>query len=125
MTAEQPQWERRSYKAGETIFREGDPGREMFIVDSGRVRIWRGEPENQSVLGFIEPKGIFGEMALINSNPRIASATAETDVICSIVSKDEFLTRFNEVNNFVRALIKLLAMNVNSLSDFVEKYTKE
>lgn len=114
-------FEKRQFPAGEMIFREGDSGSEVYIVEVGRVRIWRGSNMEDNTLGFVEKKGIFGEMALINSNPRMASATADVDTICSIIPKDEFMKRFSEVNTFVRTMIKILACNINSLADYVDK----
>lgn len=114
-------FQKRAYAAGAEIFREGDVGGEVFIVEAGRVRIWRGANMQDNTLGFVEKKGIFGEMALINNNPRMASATADIDTICAIVPKDEFMKRYSEVNTFVRTMIKILACNINSLTDYMEK----
>lgn len=115
-------FEKRKFSAGEMIFREGDPGADVYIVETGRVRIWRGAHMNENTLGFVEKKGIFGEMALINSNPRMASATADEETVCSVVPKDEFMTRYAEVNTFVRTMIKILACNINSLAEYVDKH---
>jgi len=114
-------FEKRVFKAGDSIFREGDAGGEVYIVEAGRVRIWRGEQMEKNTLGFVEQRGIFGEMALINNNPRMASATADVETTCAILPKDEFMRRFGEVNTFVRTMIKILACNIHSLTDFVEK----
>lgn len=114
-------FEKKKFNAGEMIFREGDPGQDVYIVEMGRVRIWRGSNMNDNTLGFVEKKGIFGEMALINSNPRMASATADEETVCSIVPKDEFMKRYAEVNTFVRTMIKILACNINSLAEYVDK----
>ena len=114
-------FEKRSFRAGDHIFREGDAGAEVFIVESGRVRIWRGDQMEKNTLGFVETRGIFGEMALINNNPRMASATADVETVCSIVGKEEFTRRFSEVNTFVRTVIKILACNIHSLTDYMEK----
>ena len=56
----------RSYKAGEIIFREGDPATELFIIKEGRVDILSGN----RLLDSIDGNGIFGEMALIDAAPR-------------------------------------------------------
>ena len=114
-------FEKRTFRAGDHIFREGDAGGEVFIVESGRVRIWRGDQIEKNTLGYVETKGIFGEMSLSNNNPRMASATADVETICAIVPKDEFMRRFGEVNTFVRTMIKILACNIHSLTDYMEK----
>lgn len=114
-------FEKKTFAAGEMIFREGDPGQDVYIVETGRVRIWRGANMKDNTLGFVQQKGIFGEMALINSNPRMASATADEETVCAIVPKDEFMKRYAEVNTFVRTMIKILACNINSLAEYVDK----
>jgi CRP/FNR family transcriptional regulator, cyclic AMP receptor protein len=69
----------RAVKAGELVFREGDAGRTMFVVRSGRVRITRqvrGSSKTYAVLG---PGEFFGEMAIINDRVRSASAEVVED----------------------------------------------
>src|SRR5215510_563821 len=63
------------FKAGDVIFRQGDPAHELFIVQSGEVEIRLGN----RVLETLPQYSIFGEMALIDSAPRSAMAVAVTD----------------------------------------------
>ena len=103
------------------VLKEKLQKRRIILNDDQRRRLAvKGKVLGRKVLETIGPGGIFGEMALISDEPRIASATAENDTAVEVVSKDEFRSRFSEVNGFVRALIKLLAMNIRSLSDHVE-----
>ena len=64
-------------KAGEVIFHEGDPGDLLYLVGEGGVKISKsGRGGQQETLGFIEPGNFFGEMALLDGQPRSAMATA-------------------------------------------------
>ena len=65
----------RSFKAGDVIFSEGDPAAELLVVKSGTVEI-RIRDQLIDTLG---ERSIFGEMALIDSGPRSATALALTD----------------------------------------------
>jgi CRP/FNR family transcriptional regulator, cyclic AMP receptor protein len=81
--------EARVFKAGDVIFREGDEAKELFVIKSGQVRIQIG---NRTVTE-LAADSIFGEMALIDSEPRSATAVAMTDVELVPVSERQFLFR--------------------------------
>lgn len=68
---------RQHYYAGQTVFHEGEPGYKMFVVESGAVLIWTGNDAEKKVeIAVITKGGIFGEMAVFDGGPRMASATA-------------------------------------------------
>src|SRR3954447_4945699 len=66
----------REYDDGDRIVSEGDLGREMFIIAAGRVRISKAGDNGDVTLGYIERGEFFGEMSLLESLPRFASAYA-------------------------------------------------
>lgn len=68
---------RRTYGDGEAIVRQGDAGRSMFVVASGRVVVVL-EPERREV-ATIERGGYFGEMSLLTGEPRTATVLARGD----------------------------------------------
>jgi CRP/FNR family cyclic AMP-dependent transcriptional regulator len=95
----------RTVVAGETVFREGDPGDVMYGVQEGTVDIiFAGQ-----VIETVGPGGIFGEMALIDREPRCATVVAKTD--CKLVSIDESHFLFKVQHNPIFALF---VMQVNA-----------
>ncbi len=67
----------RVYREGELIFEEGDTGRAMFILESGKVELARKDAAGANRRMFsLEPGDFFGEMAMLESLPRSASARA-------------------------------------------------
>jgi len=67
----------RSYREGEVVFVEGDIGRALFVLESGAVELTRPVPGGKPhVLYALRPGDFFGEMALLESLPRTATATA-------------------------------------------------
>ena len=64
-----------SFKAGDVIFREGDPALELLVIKSGTVEI----RIRNRLIDTLGKRSIFGEMALIDSRPRSATALALTD----------------------------------------------
>jgi CRP/FNR family cyclic AMP-dependent transcriptional regulator len=73
-----------SFDDGATIFREGDPVGPVYLVERGMVRISKASPGGETVLGQVGTGGIFGEMALIDTSPRMATATAIGGAVCSV-----------------------------------------
>lgn len=108
--------ERRVFYKGDHIIREGQPGSEMFIVESGCVEIWKGDGDKRKTLAFIEAGGVFGEMALIDDKPRMANATCTQDTVCKIIDKKMFTQNMKTVDPFMSTVIEILTKNVRSLS---------
>jgi CRP/FNR family transcriptional regulator, cyclic AMP receptor protein len=70
----------RALKAGDVVFREGEAGRTMFVVRTGRVRISKQVRGGRKTFAMLGPGEFFGEMAIINDRPRSASAEVVEDV---------------------------------------------
>src|SRR5260370_9592420 len=80
-----------SYKAGDTIFLENEPGDALYVIDSGRVRIWvRDGDANEVTLSELEPGNFFGEMSVLDGGKRSANATAITDTSLHCLRREEF-----------------------------------
>ncbi len=79
--------------AGQTIFHDGDPGDAMYVVLEGVVQI----VHNGKWIEDVEAGSIFGEMALIDDQPRSASAIAKTNVQVARVDQKrfEFLVQYS------------------------------
>ncbi len=69
----------RHLTAGQTFFREGDPGDRMFVLESGRASVVKGWQGSAVLLHHLDPGDCFGEMALMDLFPRSASVIAEVD----------------------------------------------
>jgi CRP-like cAMP-binding protein len=80
----------KTYPAGETVFVEGEPGKALFIVFKGRVGIWRATTNGEEMLAGLDPGAYFGELALIDDEPRFASARAEEPTVLLVLYKTDF-----------------------------------
>jgi len=79
----------RDLPGGATVFREGDPGEEMFVVAAGRVRISRMvKGVGEEALTILEAGAYFGEMAMIDDAPRSADAIAHTPCSLAVLRRD-------------------------------------
>ncbi len=72
--SEYPTLNLQEYAAGDTIFSEGNPGKCAFIVQSGIIEITKIGAKGEVVIGYVGAGEIFGEMAPIDNEPRMASA---------------------------------------------------
>jgi CRP/FNR family cyclic AMP-dependent transcriptional regulator len=97
-----------SFKAGDVIFREGDPAKDLYIVKSGQVEIRLGN----RLLDTLPELSIFGEMALIDHNPRSATAVAATDTTLVPVDEKQFLFLVSRTPYFALNVMRVLAQRL-------------
>jgi CRP/FNR family transcriptional regulator, cyclic AMP receptor protein len=105
----------RDFKAGEVIFREGDPAQELFIVQSGEVEIRLGN----RILEKLSQYSIFGEMALIDAAPRSAAAVASTDVKLVPVTEKQFLFLIGNTPYFALNVMRVMARRLRAANKTV------
>jgi CRP/FNR family transcriptional regulator, cyclic AMP receptor protein len=99
-----------SCAAGSVIFREGDEARELFVIKSGEVRIQIG---NRTITE-LGADDIFGEMALMDNEPRSATAIAVTDVELVPVSERQFLFLVSQTPYFALKVMRVLAQRLRA-----------
>jgi CRP/FNR family transcriptional regulator, cyclic AMP receptor protein len=100
----------RSYKAGEVIFREGDPAKELFIVKTGTVEVRLGN----RLLDTLPERSIFGEMALIDPAPRSATVVAATDTTIIPVDEKQFLFLVSRTPHFALNVMRVLTRRLRT-----------
>ena len=100
----------RDFKAGDVIFREGDPARDLFIVQSGEVEIRLGN----RLLETLSQYSIFGEMALIDNAPRSATAIEASDIKLVSVSEKQFLFLTSNTPYFALNVMRVMAQRLRA-----------
>src|SRR5207244_10665670 len=83
---------RREVSAGDALFRAGDQGDAMYLIEKGRVRISiTDNDEKEIVLAELAQGDFFGEMAIIDGKQRSADATVAEDARLALLSRENFL----------------------------------
>lgn len=109
--------EYQSFKAGAAIFREGDLGRNMYIVAEGQVNITL----NNLVIDTVNPGGIIGELALIDDKPRSASAIAKTDCVLAPVNREHFLILVQRTPLFALQVMRVITERLRRANSLLAK----
>jgi len=113
------------YDDGAIIFREGDPPSGLFLVVQGSVLISKqGRGGKQETLGVIEAGGYFGEMALVDHQPRSAQAMAQGDTMLGVIDEkvlQQIIQSVPEVSmNLVQIIVKRLrAANTHFIEEMM------
>ena len=80
----------KNFRAGEVLFRPGDPSECAYLLESGQVEILRGEQGQQRRVALIGPGDVIGEMALVEERPHAMTARAVTDGAATTMTRSEF-----------------------------------
>ena len=102
------------------LFREGEAGEVMFVIQSGAVRISKAVGGEDKVLAVLGPGEFLGEMAILNGKPRTATATVVEPTRCLVIEArtlEQMVARNAEI---ALRLIKKLAKRLDSADTLVE-----
>jgi CRP-like cAMP-binding protein len=102
----------RTYPKNTMIFAESMPGKELYIIQKGSVKISKLVGGTEVLLAVLKPGDIFGEMSLIENKPRSASAIAYEDTVLLAVNKDNFARMVTTQPQIVTRLTQLLAERI-------------
>jgi len=106
---------------GEVLFRKGDPGRQLYGVVEGRLRIYATGPDGKEMVFHIaDPGDVIGEIALLDSNPRSANVVALEAAELLTLDRRDFLPFLDRHPRVAVRLAELLAARVRRLSELAE-----
>jgi CRP/FNR family cyclic AMP-dependent transcriptional regulator len=101
------------FPAGTTVFRKGDPGDLMFAVLDGTVDIViRGK-----VVETVEAGGVFGEMALVEDRPRVASAVVKSDAKLVRIDRPRFVFLVQQNPYFALQLMTVMSERLRRMDE--------
>ena len=110
----------RDFSAGEVLFREGERGDEMYVIQSGLVRVVKrvgGEYRSLATLG----RGEFiGEMAILNGRPRTATALVLEDARCLVIDAATLEQMLSDNTEIALRLVKKLARRLDSADEMIQ-----
>src|SRR5215470_16665966 len=122
MGAEETLFQRfgKEYPTGTVLFREGEPGKEMFVLQSGKIAISKKVRDVEKVLAILGPGEFFGEMAIISNKPRNASAIVEQDSRLLVIAPKTFEGMIRGNSEIAVRMIKKLAERLSEADAQIE-----
>jgi cAMP-binding proteins - catabolite gene activator and regulatory subunit of cAMP-dependent protein kinases len=98
---------------GTVLFKEGDVGDCMYIIYHGEVRIHKGN----HTLAILKEKEVFGELSLLDTESRSATATAHTDCLLSRIDQEPFYELMEERPEIAKGFIKILCKRLRAQNE--------
>ena len=105
--------QKQTYRAGQIIFKQGDVGDGVYLVEEGGVEISAmiNEEENR-VLSHLGASTFFGEMAVLDGQPRSATAKAEGETVVSFIPREEMLRALGQSPELLASLVREFSLRM-------------
>lgn len=108
---------RRAFAEGTEIFRQGEAGDGVYLIESGEVRIQVDDPDNdRRDLSRLRAGDFFGEMAVLDDHPRSATTVAATDVVVQFFPRQEVLALLDRMPGLAVALLRQISSRFRDFS---------
>lgn len=114
--------QRKRYHAGQVIFQRGDPGSSLLLITSGQVRIALTSSAGKEVLlTLLGPGDFFGDLALLDGEPRSADALAHTECELWSLQRTEFLGFLEAHASVAKDLLSIMSHRLRRNADLIEE----
>jgi len=104
--------EEQPFAAGDQIFAEGEPGDALYLVVEGAVKVHKGD----KALSQLGEREVFGEMAVLDAEPRTASATVVKDAVLLKIGRDDFRDVLRERPEIGMGVLQVLSRRLRASS---------
>lgn len=115
----------KNYKDGEVIFRQGEPGTEMYIIKEGGVRVVRDLEKGRQVIANLIYGDFFGEMAIFDDLPRSASAQSEGDSILRVLDRQTIKNGIKTNPEMAFYLLEIMSRRLRQVDEQLEELMNE
>jgi CRP-like cAMP-binding protein len=115
---------RKRYRAREVVLKKGDPALQLFVIVSGRLKaLTSGSDGRQAALNIMGPGEVFGEVAVLDGQPRSATITAIEPCELLVIHRNELLHFLERSPSAALKLLEVLARRLRLLSERFEDST--
>ncbi len=113
------------YSDGEIIFKEGEQGNCMYVIQSGKVRITKSDSAGERTIAVLENGELFGEMALFDKLPRSATARALGDARILSMDKKRLFAGISRDPTLAFKTLEAVSGRIRKLNDEIMKLKNE
>ncbi len=106
-----------TYQDGQVIFKEGDHGDWIYIIDSGSVELSKMIGEKKFIIEVLGEEEFFGEMAFIANMPRTATARAIRQTTVGLLDRTYLDEEFNKLSGSFQTILKSLVLRLKKSTD--------
>lgn len=112
---------RRAFRRDTMLFHKDQAGDALYIIESGRIRIFMpAEGGEELTVDLLGPGDVFGEMALLDGQPRSASAVTLEDAVLHTLAREEFQRQLALSPALAGAVLQLLSARVRHVMEYAE-----
>ncbi len=112
---------RRRYRKGEMVFLRGDPGRDLFLIESGSVKVSLTTADGKELtLALLGPGEFFGELALLDGEPRSSDAVVMEPSQCLLLERDDFLQFMEQHPRVAHRVMEVLSRRLRDNNQLVQ-----
>jgi len=113
------------FREGEIFFFEGELGEEMFIIQSGKVGVYKKVQNLNKEIATLKAGDFFGEMSIILNEPRSATLKALEETNTIIINKDTFTQMLSENNRIALKMVEALAIRIKETDEKLKKMMED
>ncbi len=110
----------REFRAGDVLFREGERGEEMYVIQSGLVQVVKRVGADERPLATLGRGEFVGEMAILNDKPRTATAVVLEDAKCLVIGAATLENMISSNTEIALRLVKKLARRLDSADEMIQ-----